>query len=273
MVGVNGARISNLSPPALAVVTFGIAQVGLAMLLRDRLARWMRRPMAWAAVATANLSAMTLFLRHQTAFLAVTLGALVIGRLPGLHTAPTTDLRVAERLAWLPAFVVTLALLWLVFQFTQSRVARPRDDGESTCGQSVQVADDPAAEQVVHLDCMLEPDDVVVGDDEHRRRLDRGDLRRRPALRLRIQVQDFANELRPMPWAGSDGLVRAVVGAVLELLQRVIIVLHGAHLRMQAVAPVCDGHAHQTANPAGMPDRDLEGNTRPQAVPDKISLR
>src|SRR6266851_2278097 len=210
MVGVNGARISNLSPPALAVVTFGIAQVGLAMLLRDRLARWMRRPMAWAAVATANLSAMTLFLRHQTAFLPVTLGALVIGRLPGLHTAPTTDLRVAERLAWLPAFVVTLALLWLVFHrveevgnhrddppgaFTQSRVARPRDDGESTCGQSVQVADDPAAEQVVHLDCMLEPDDVVVGDDEHRRRLDRGDLRRRPALRLRIQVQDFANEL------------------------------------------------------------------------------
>jgi hypothetical protein len=288
MVGVNGARISNLSPPTLAVVTFGIAQVGLAMLLRDRLARWMRRPIAWAAAATANLSAMTLFLWHQTAFLAVTLGALVIEGLPGLHTAPTTDLWVAERLAWLPAFVVMLALLWLVFHrvkevgnhrddppgaFTQSRVAGPRDDGESTCGQSVQVADDPAAEQVVHLDCMLEPDDVVVGDDEHRGRLDRGDLRRRPALRLRIQVQDFANELRPMPWAGSDGVVRAVVSAVRELLQCVIIVLHGAHLRVQPGAPVCDGHAHQTANPAGMPDRDLEGNTRPQAVPDKISLR
>ena len=71
MVGVNGAQISNLNPPTLAVVTFGIAQVGLALLLRERLARWMRRPLAWAAVAMANLSAMTLFLWHQTAFLTV----------------------------------------------------------------------------------------------------------------------------------------------------------------------------------------------------------
>src|SRR5437868_1977382 len=37
MVGVNGARISNLNPPTLAAVTFGIAQCGLALLLRDRL--------------------------------------------------------------------------------------------------------------------------------------------------------------------------------------------------------------------------------------------
>ena len=34
MVGVNGAAISNLNPPTLAAVTFGIAQVGLALLLR-----------------------------------------------------------------------------------------------------------------------------------------------------------------------------------------------------------------------------------------------
>ena len=76
MVGVNGAAISNLNPPTLAVVTFGIAQVGLALLLREPLARWMRRPLAWAAVATVNLSAMTLFLWHQTAFLAVTTAGL-----------------------------------------------------------------------------------------------------------------------------------------------------------------------------------------------------
>jgi peptidoglycan/LPS O-acetylase OafA/YrhL len=43
MVGVNGAHISNLNPPTLAAVTFGIAQCGLALLLRDALARWMRR--------------------------------------------------------------------------------------------------------------------------------------------------------------------------------------------------------------------------------------
>jgi hypothetical protein len=125
MVGVNGARISNLNPPTLAVVTFGVAQVGLALLLRPLLARWMRRPVAWAAVAMANLSAMTLFLWHQTAFLAVTMGGLLIGRLPGLHTAPVGYLWVAERLAWLPVFAVALAVLWFVFRHAE-RAPRPK---------------------------------------------------------------------------------------------------------------------------------------------------
>jgi fucose 4-O-acetylase-like acetyltransferase len=125
MVGVNGARISNLNPPTLAVVTFGIAQVGLALLLRPLLARWMRRPVAWAVVAMANLSAMTLFLWHQTAFLAVTMGGLLIGRLPGLHTAPAGYLWVAERLAWLPVFAVALAVLWVVFRRAERGLSGP----------------------------------------------------------------------------------------------------------------------------------------------------
>ena len=115
MVGVNGEHISNLNPPTLAAVTFGIAQVGLVLLLRPALARLMRRPLAWAAVALANLSAMTLFLWHQSAFLAVNLAGSLIGRLPGLLTAPATPLWIAERLAWLPVFAATLAVAWLLF--------------------------------------------------------------------------------------------------------------------------------------------------------------
>jgi len=116
MVGVNGAHISNLNPPTLAAVTFGIAQCGLALLLRDRLARLMRRPLAWAAVALVNLSAMTLFLWHQTAFVTVSALGLLAGRVPGLLTAPTSGAWVAERLAWLPAFAIVLAGLWLAFR-------------------------------------------------------------------------------------------------------------------------------------------------------------
>jgi hypothetical protein len=123
MVGVNGAAISNLNPPTLAAVTFGIAQAGLALLLREPLARWMRRPLAWAAVATANLSAMTLYLWHQTAFLAVTMAGLAIGRLPGLLTAPSSALWVAQRLVWLPAFAAVLAVLWVVFHRAERRRA------------------------------------------------------------------------------------------------------------------------------------------------------
>ena len=126
MVGVNGAAISNLNPPTLAAVTFGIAQVGLVLLLREPLARLMRRPLAWAAAATVNLSAMTLFLWHQTAFVAVTMGALVIGRLPGLHTAPDSAMWVAERIAWLPVFAAALTILWLVFRRGERAQVRRR---------------------------------------------------------------------------------------------------------------------------------------------------
>jgi hypothetical protein len=130
MVGVNGQAISNLNPPTLAAVTFGIAQAGLALLLREPLARWMRRPLAWAAVATANLSAMTLYLWHQTAFLAVTAAGLAMGRLPGLLTAPSSSLWIAERLAWLPAFAAALAVLWAVFHRAERRrVPMARDTG------------------------------------------------------------------------------------------------------------------------------------------------
>ena len=116
MVGVNGAHISNLNPPTLAAVTFGIAQCGLALLLRDRLARLMQRPLAWAGIALVNLSAMTLFLWHQTAFVTVSSLGLLAGRVPGLLTAPTGPLWVAERLIWLPVFAIMLAALWATFR-------------------------------------------------------------------------------------------------------------------------------------------------------------
>jgi Acyltransferase family len=136
MVGVNGQAISNLNPPTLAAVTFGIAQVGLALLLREPLARWMRRPLAWAAIATVNLSAMTLYLWHQTAFLAVTMTGQAIGRLPGLLTAPSSTLWIAERLAWLPAFAAALAVLWLVFR----RAERPRMPAARGAGRGGKMA-------------------------------------------------------------------------------------------------------------------------------------
>ena len=52
-------------------------------LLRDWLARLMRRPLAWAAIAMVSLSAMTLFLWHQTALRQVSSVGLLVGRVPG----------------------------------------------------------------------------------------------------------------------------------------------------------------------------------------------
>lgn len=121
MVGVPGAAVSNLSPPTLAAVTFGLAQCGLALLLRGRLRRAMRHPLAWAAVALVNLSAMTVFLWHQTALMATTALGLTAGRLPGLHTRPEDLTWVAARLAWLPVFVLALLVCRAAFQTWENR--------------------------------------------------------------------------------------------------------------------------------------------------------
>lgn len=127
MVGIPGAAVSNLNPPTLAAVTLGVAQVGLALLLRDRLARVTRRPLVWAAVAVANLSAMTVFLWHQTALMCVTVLTLPLATLPGLHTFPSEPVWAAYRLLWIPVFAAMLAVLWRVFRRWErpGRAGRP----------------------------------------------------------------------------------------------------------------------------------------------------
>ncbi|MGW1890511.1 acyltransferase family protein [Streptomyces sp. NPDC002004] len=127
MVGVPGAAISNLNPPTLAVVCFGVAQCGLAVLLREPLRTWLRRPAAWAAVALVNLSAMTIFLWHQTAMMAVTAATLFAGPLPGLHTLPDGPGWVPVRLLWLPLFALGLGVCWVAFRgFEQGGRRRSR---------------------------------------------------------------------------------------------------------------------------------------------------
>ncbi|MEU8454513.1 acyltransferase family protein [Streptomyces griseoaurantiacus] len=129
MVGVPGAAVSNLDPPTLAAVTFGLAQCGLALLLRDRLRVLMRRPLAWAGVALVNLSAMTIFLWHQTSLMATTALGLLAGRLPGLHTRPEGLDWVAFRLAWLPVFGCVLAVCWTAFRHREQEPRRSHPRG------------------------------------------------------------------------------------------------------------------------------------------------
>lgn len=126
MVGVPGAEISNLNPPTLAAVAFGLAQCGAALLLLGPLRRVLQRPAAWAAVALVNLSAMTVFLWHQTALMAVTTTGLLAGALPGLHTAPDSPGWVLARFAWLPVFALALSVCWGAFRlYEQGRRPAP----------------------------------------------------------------------------------------------------------------------------------------------------
>ncbi|MCX2181191.1 acyltransferase [Streptomyces sp. SKN60] len=138
MVGVPGAPVSNLNPPTLAAVTFGLAQCGAAVLLLGPLRRALRRPRAWAAVALLNLGALTVFLWHQTAMIGVTTGGLLtshlLGRppLPGLHTVPDGPVWVLARLGWLPLFAGALLACCAVFHPYErthtARAPKPRPD-------------------------------------------------------------------------------------------------------------------------------------------------
>jgi peptidoglycan/LPS O-acetylase OafA/YrhL len=124
MVGVPGAAVSNLDPPTLAVVAFGLAQCGAVLLVLGPLRRLLTRPTVWAVVALVNLSAMTIFLWHQTAMIAVTAIGLFAGPLPGLHTVPDGGGWVLARLAWLPAFALALLVCLAAFHVHEQR--RPR---------------------------------------------------------------------------------------------------------------------------------------------------
>ncbi|MFG3424779.1 acyltransferase [Streptomyces californicus] len=148
MVGVPGASLSNLNPPSLAAVCFGLAQCGLGLLLCGPLRRLTGQPtgpvpslagrasdaareratagqFCWAVVAVLNLSAMTVFLWHQTSMIATTVFWLGFGqRWPGLHTAPEDPFWVAFRLAWIPVFACVLALFWLAFKDVEKSARR-----------------------------------------------------------------------------------------------------------------------------------------------------
>ncbi|MFI9050833.1 acyltransferase [Streptomyces sp. NPDC053427] len=111
MVGVPGQDRTNSHPPSLLVLALAAAQSGAALLLRDRIAKLLRRPALWAPVVLVNLSAMTIFCWHQTAMLAAAVPSSFFGTVPGLTTVPDSLPWLAARLAWLPVFAAALILI------------------------------------------------------------------------------------------------------------------------------------------------------------------
>ncbi|MEO1065179.1 MAG: hypothetical protein AAFZ07_27510, partial [Actinomycetota bacterium] len=88
LVATTGQSFSNLLPANAMIAALTLVQTGLAVLAAPALRRW-ARGRRWAAVATINLLAMTLFAWHMTA-LVVFLGALhVVGIEPGTEATGT----------------------------------------------------------------------------------------------------------------------------------------------------------------------------------------
>lgn len=68
MVGTGFDEISNMSPPTVCIAMLIFWQIGLAMLLRAPMNRWLAKTKPWMAVILANWKIMTIYLWHLTAY-------------------------------------------------------------------------------------------------------------------------------------------------------------------------------------------------------------
>jgi len=129
MVGVPGAERTNSHPPSLLVVALAATQSGAAMLLHERINRWLRRPRLWAGAALINLVAMSILCWHQVPLVVVSMFGGLAGGLPGLNELPMAGevMWVFARVAWLPVFAALFVLvLAAVRRFEGPWVGVPR---------------------------------------------------------------------------------------------------------------------------------------------------
>lgn len=120
MFGGDADGRSNQVPPTLAMVAMTLWLVGLAMLVRGPLLRWLARPLPWAAVAAVNSVILTVFLWHMTAYLLVVLAVRQVVTVP----AEVGSGWWLSRPLWFVAPFVVLVPLVAVFGRFESRRRR-----------------------------------------------------------------------------------------------------------------------------------------------------
>jgi len=122
MVGLGRDEFSNMDPPTVAIAALILWEVGLAMLLRPAVTRWLQRLRVWAGVIWVNTVIMTVFLWHLTAML------FGIGILYPLGW-PQPEAGTAQwwllRPVWVAALLGILAGLVLAFGRFEARRVKP----------------------------------------------------------------------------------------------------------------------------------------------------
>ncbi len=85
LVGIEGQRLANMSPPSLLMASHAIMMCALAIWAAPAIARWAQRPRVWWLTVIGNSGAMTLYLWHIPALLGVHLVFDLLGwyRFPG----------------------------------------------------------------------------------------------------------------------------------------------------------------------------------------------
>lgn len=122
LLGTDVELVSNAYPPTICFMLGGISAIGIAMLLRPVISRWLQHPGPWKRVIMINGVIMTLFLWHMTAYLVaiLLLWPLSLGR-----QHDSTSRWWLERAIWelIPGLIL-LGIVFAVGRFERPRLSR-----------------------------------------------------------------------------------------------------------------------------------------------------
>jgi hypothetical protein len=122
LLGTDVEPISNAYPPTVPFMVMAFWSIGVAMLLRNRLGRWLQHRGPWKATIVVNGEIMTLFLWHMTAYLLAVLALWPLG-LGHQHVGNARWW--LERPIWIAVPALILLVLIRVFgPFERSRPTR-----------------------------------------------------------------------------------------------------------------------------------------------------
>jgi peptidoglycan/LPS O-acetylase OafA/YrhL len=146
MVGLPGEE-SNMTPPTVCIIALTVWQVALVMLARGRVSAWLARRGPWTLVIAVGSMAMTLYLWHLTAMVALYGLVLAVG---GPLPVPSTGAWWATRPVWLALLAAVLTPLALLL----SRFERP-GRGERDATSAVHAVETPAGRLAVVVGLVL----------------------------------------------------------------------------------------------------------------------
>ncbi len=112
MVSTPGHEFSNILPTTVAIPAVGLLQLGILLLVRKRVSRWLQKIEAWRVVIAANSVILTVFVWHMTALLVVLVSYRAIGGEPLAHPSLAWW---DQRWFWLVAPAVVLAVFVAAF--------------------------------------------------------------------------------------------------------------------------------------------------------------
>jgi fucose 4-O-acetylase-like acetyltransferase len=140
MVGMPGEAISNMNPPTAALAAQATCLIGMTVLARAALTRWLQRPRVWLAVVAGNGVVMTVFLWHLTALFAVELAGRALGLVGPAVGSPSWWAWLPVRMALAAALTAALVAAARGFELPRPAAAAPANAAVAAIGGAAAVA-------------------------------------------------------------------------------------------------------------------------------------